>query len=154
LQEGISVIHNGLKNTQLMGRFQLCGDEIPVLLDVGHNPQAVKTLVEHLEENFADKKIHAIFAMMKDKDINTVISLLKDKISDWFIAPLLNTRAASDETMSLCFKQQGIQQVQTGFGSFTETYQAAKQHAQKEDLILIFGSFFLVSEYLADRKIF
>lgn len=146
-------IHSGLKSTRLMGRFQLCDGEIPVLLDVAHNPQAVRTLVEHLNENFAGKKIHAVFAMMKDKDINAVIELIKDKISDWFIAPLTNPRAATEEMMQACFKKQDINQVMMGFTSFNEALTAAKQHAQQDDLILIFGSFFLVSEYLADKKI-
>ena len=146
-------IHQGLKNAQLLGRFQLCEENIPVLLDVAHNPQAVRTLVEHLSENFADKKIHAVFSMMKDKDINCVIELIKDKISDWFIAPLKNSRAATEEMMQACFKKQNINQVAMGFESFNEAYSAAKQHAGQDDLILIFGSFFLVSEYLADKKI-
>jgi dihydrofolate synthase/folylpolyglutamate synthase len=149
-----AAIHSGLKNAHLAGRFQLCAGDIPVLLDVAHNPQAVKTLVEHLNENFADKKIHAVFAMMKDKDINTVIELIKDKISHWFIAPLANPRAASEDMLQTCFKKQNINQVSMGFSSFTEAFTAAKQNAQTDDLILIFGSFFLVSEYLADQKIF
>lgn len=149
-----AAIHHGLQNVQLMGRFQLCCEEnIPVLLDVAHNPQAVRTLVEHLDENFADKKIHAVFAMMKDKDINAVIGLIKDKISDWFIAPLANPRAATKEMMQTCFKQQDVHQVRLDFDSFAGAFAAAKQSAQKDDLILIFGSFFLVSEYLADKKI-
>lgn len=148
-----AAIHYGLRHAQLMGRFQLCiGEEIPVLLDVAHNPQAVRTLVEHLDENFADKKIHAVFAMMKDKDINAVIELIKDKISDWFIAPLANPRAATKEIMQTCFKQQDIHQVMMDFDSFSGAFAAAKQNAQKNDLILIFGSFFLVSEYLADKN--
>ena len=148
-------ICNGLKNAELMGRFQLCEEEgIPVLLDVAHNPQAVKTLVEHLDENFADKQIYAVFAMMKDKDINSVIELIKDKINNWFIAPLTNPRAATEEMLLSCFNQQGINQVSMGFENFTETLKAAKQKAKKDDLILIFGSFFLVSEYLADKEIF
>ena len=157
LQERLPVtetaIHEGLKTARLMGRFQLCAGEIPVLLDVAHNPQAVRTLVEHLNENFADKKIHAVFSMMKDKDINSVIELIQDKISDWFIAPLTNPRAASEEMMQACFKKQNIHQVRMGVKNFTEAYSAAKKTARPDDLILIFGSFFLVSEYLADNKI-
>jgi dihydrofolate synthase / folylpolyglutamate synthase len=149
-----NAIHLGLKNAQLMGRFQLCTEEkTPVLLDVAHNPQAVQTLVEHLDQSFADKKIYAVFAMMKDKDINAVIELIKHRISNWVIAPLANPRAASEEMMQACFKRQNINQVRMGFNSFNEAYVAVKQQAQRDDLILIFGSFFLVSEYLADKNI-
>jgi dihydrofolate synthase/folylpolyglutamate synthase len=148
-------IQQGLKNTQLMGRFQLCTEnEITILLDVAHNPQAVKTLVEHLKQNFADRKIYAVFAMMKDKDINSVIKLMKNQVHHWFVAPLTNLRAATEDTMQTCFETQGVNQVTMGFESFTEALIAAKQNAKKEDLILIFGSFFLVSEYLANKESF
>ena len=62
-------IKQGLKNVQLAGRFQLIDGEIPVLLDVGHNPQAVRTLAEYVTTVFPGKRIHAVFSMMKDKDI-------------------------------------------------------------------------------------
>ena len=54
-------IRIGLKNIQLLGRFQLINDKIPVLLDVGHNPEAVKTLFDYLNMTFPGKRIHADF---------------------------------------------------------------------------------------------
>jgi dihydrofolate synthase/folylpolyglutamate synthase len=145
-------IHQGLKTAHLMGRFQLIKGDIPILLDVGHNPQAVRTLVEHLDQHFADKKIHAVFAMMKDKDISGVIELMKAKVNTWFLAPLANPRAATEEAMQAYFKTHEIKQVKMGFADFMAAFAAAKKAAKQGDLILIFGSFFLVSEYLANKK--
>jgi dihydrofolate synthase / folylpolyglutamate synthase len=146
-------IHHGLENAELKGRFQLCyhGD-IPVLVDVAHNPQAVKTLVAYLDENFAGKKIHAVFAMMKDKDIDSVIELIKAKISDWFIAPLTTSRAADSEMLNNILQQHGISQINSGFENCTAAFQTAAQQATEDDLILIFGSFYLVSDYLAFQE--
>ncbi|NOS87024.1 MAG: bifunctional tetrahydrofolate synthase/dihydrofolate synthase [Methylococcaceae bacterium] len=143
-----SSIRNGLKNTQLLGRFQLISDKIPLLLDVGHNPEAVKTLVDYLAAHFPDKKIHAIFSMMKDKDISTVLQLMNPVVYDWFFAPLGNPRAATETMMQKLFAECGIRRSHFGFSGFKSAYEAATSQAQSDDLLLVFGSFFLVSDCL------
>jgi len=145
-------IRQGLQAIQLKGRFQLIEGDIPVLLDVAHNPQAVTSLLQYLQSDFSDKKIHAVFAMMKDKDITGVIEIIKPVIKDWFIAPLTNSRTASESVMQACFSQSGLNDVNFGFKDFSETYAAAENNAESGDLILVFGSFFLVSEYLANAE--
>jgi len=142
-------IHTGLQNIHLKGRFQFIDADIPVLLDVAHNTQAVSSLVDYLLKNFSDTKIHAVFSMMKDKDITGVIDIIKPVIKHWFIAPLSNPRAASEALMQDCFRDCNVENVTFGYKDFTETYAAAEENSEGSDLILIFGSFYLVSEYLA-----
>lgn len=141
-------IREGLKNTQLLGRFQLINDKIPVLLDVGHNPEAVKTLVDYLSSQFPHKKIHAIFSMMKDKDIASVLEIMNPMVYDWFFAPLANPRAASETVMRGFFARSPVSRVSFGFKDFKQAYNVAKNQAQNDDLLLVFGSFFLVSDCL------
>ena len=141
-------IRIGLKNIQLLGRFQLINDKIPVLLDVGHNPEAVKTLVEYLNMTFPGKRIHAIFSMMKDKDIAGVLEIMNPVVYDWFFAPLANPRAATEPLMREIFSQSSVPRVSFGFTGFAEAFNAAKNQSQENDLLLVFGSFFLVSDCL------
>ncbi len=153
LQERLPVseaaLHSGLQNAYLKGRFQLIPGKIPVLLDVGHNPQAVQTLIEYLQTAYPAVKIHAVFAMMKDKDIASVVSIMHPYVQEWYLAPLQNPRVASEQVMLNHFHQQAINCVHTGFSDFSAAFLAARKQAQPDELILIFGSFFLVSEYLA-----
>jgi dihydrofolate synthase/folylpolyglutamate synthase len=153
LQSVISVtdqaIRSGLQQAELKGRFQFISGDKPVLLDVGHNPQAVQTLVDYLRLSFPLIKIHAVFAMMKDKDIVSVISLMRDYVHEWYLAPLKNPRAASEEVLLNYFLQQQINAVHSGFTDFSSTFTAAQNNAAEGELILVFGSFFLVSEYLS-----
>lgn len=142
-------IHQGLQNIQLKGRFQLIDGDIPVLLDVAHNPQAVRALRNYLDDCFSGKKIHAVFSMMRDKDIKGVIEIIKPIINHWFIAPLSSPRAARMSFMKDCFRQCKLSNVAFVYEDFSEAFSAAEKNAKKGDLILIFGSFFLVSEYLA-----
>jgi len=142
-------IRQGLRSARLQGRFQQIDGAIPVLLDVGHNPQAVQTLIDYLRDYFPKVKIHAVFAMMRDKDIAGVLNMMRDRVAVWYLAPLNNPRAASPEQLETYFQQQGMQNLQSGFADFAEAFVAARQNARPDELILIFGSFFLVSEYLS-----
>jgi dihydrofolate synthase / folylpolyglutamate synthase len=143
-------IRRGLSTVRLPGRFQLLESNIPVLLDVGHNPEAVKTLVEYLTQNFPNKRIHAIFSMMRDKDIAEVLRIMNPVVYDWFFAPLANARAASETLMREMFSKQAMNNVSFGYSGFAEAFAAAKKLANENDLLLVFGSFFLVSDCLAE----
>jgi dihydrofolate synthase/folylpolyglutamate synthase len=143
-------IKQGLEKTQLAGRFQLIDGEIPVLLDVGHNPEAVKTLAEYVAEVFPDKRIHAVFSMMKDKDIAGVLEIMNHVVYDWFFAPLANPRTATESVMREIFSQSSVDRVSFGFAGFGEAFSAAKNQSREGDLLLVFGSFFLVSECLVE----
>lgn len=147
-----TAIQHGLENVQLSGRFQLINGDIPLLLDVGHNPEAVKTLVDYLQSNFSDKRVHAIFSMMKDKDIDSVLNIMKPVITDWFFAPLTNPRAANKDQMQRIFSQNSITQVCFNYTNFAQAYQAAKSQARHGDLLLVFGSFILISDCLIHLK--
>ena len=145
-------ICEGLKNVQLKGRFQFIDDEVPILLDVGHNPQAVKALVNYLTQRFSGKRIHAVFSMMKDKDIAGVIELMKPLVFTWYVSPLKNSRTATRVTMKQVFQQCNMDNVFLEFDDFKTTFSFVKSQVSQDDIIVIFGSFFLVSEFLLARN--
>ena len=142
-------IHQGLQQANLQGRFQLIPGDNPILLDVGHNPQAAQTLVDYLQTYFPAVKIHAVFAMMKDKDIPGVLEKMHTCVAQWYLAPLQNPRAAPDELLNNYFQQLDIKNVNSGYANFAAAFQDARSKALPGEMILIFGSFFLVSEYLS-----
>jgi dihydrofolate synthase/folylpolyglutamate synthase len=145
-------IRKGLQSACLSGRFQLIEGDIPMLLDVGHNPQAVGTLVDYLKHHFAGQRIHAVFSMMRDKDIAGVLEIMKPIIHDWYFAPLTNFRAASESMMREVFANRGVANANFGFSGFLDAFAAAKSQSQKGDLLLVFGSFFLVSDCLLELE--
>lgn len=143
-------IESGLKNTHLTGRFQLIEGDVAILLDVAHNPQAVQVLANYLTSHFNNIKIHAIFAIMKDKDISRILDIMSHLVYNWFISPLKTPRAVTDTVLKKLFVQKNLSNVTFGFQHFRDAFAVAKKNAKKEELILIFGSFFLVSEYLTE----
>ena len=145
-------IRQGLQDVSLKGRFQLIAGDTPVLLDVAHNPQAVSSLLDYLQGTFPETRIVAVFSMMKDKDIKGVVNIIKPVIDQWFIAPISYSRTASELVMRDCFKYCEVDNVSFGYKNFSQAYAEAEINAKEGDLILVFGSFFLVSAFLAQKE--
>ena len=145
----LEAICAGLSGVQLTGRFQVFPGAVPELLDVAHNPQAVRMLAEHLRRAFAGRRVHAVFAVMRDKDIPGIVSGIRDVVGAWYLAPLAMARAATTAELLDVFRAQGVADVHHGFADLREALARVRRAAKPGDLILVFGTFFLVSEYLA-----
>lgn len=147
-----STIQTGLKNAYISGRFQLIKTEnsAPILLDVSHNPHAAQALLDYLNTEFSKLPVYAIFNMMSDKDMQSVVTLMQPKIKHWYISPVNNPRTNKEIDTKNIFKKSNIKHISTGYSNFSSTFQSAKKAADNnQGLLVIFGSFFLVSEYLA-----
>jgi dihydrofolate synthase/folylpolyglutamate synthase len=142
-------IERGLLDVRLPGRFQFFPGPVPVLLDVAHNPQAVRNLVTHLRRYYPYRRCKAVFSVMRDKDIPAMIGILREHMQEWYLAPLRMPRAASPEELKKILHNAGITRVRNGYTDAADAIQAASRDALSGDLLVIFGSFFLVSEYLA-----
>jgi dihydrofolate synthase/folylpolyglutamate synthase len=144
-----AAVRRGLESVTLPGRFHLLPGPVSVLLDVAHNPQAAKMLSRQLRQSFPDRGIRAVFAVMKDKDIHGIVSSLRNQIDHWYLAPLAVTRAASVDQLQAVFSELGLADAVSGFPDAASAVSRARFDARAGDIVLVFGSFFLVSEYLA-----
>jgi dihydrofolate synthase/folylpolyglutamate synthase len=142
-------IRKGLETVKLAGRFHFFAGSVPVLVDVAHNPQAAGILADYLRSRFTGQQIHAVFASMRDKDIAGVLAPLKPLVADWYLAPIALARAATEQELLSMFKEMNIAQVHSGFSFAAEAIAQARQQAAPGDLVLVFGTFPLVAEFLA-----
>ncbi len=149
LPVSLAAIQQGLTGFRLPGRFQYCDGKSVVLLDVAHNPQSARILARHLREHHARQRIRAVFAVMRDKDVAAVIQPLQDQIDTWYLAPLAMERAAPVEHLTQVFDGLATGSVRVGFESAESAFRTALDEAEPLDVVLIFGSFFLVAEFLA-----
>lgn len=142
-------VRAGLTRVRLSGRFQYIPGTVPVLIDVAHNPHAVRALCNHIRQYFPDRRIHAVFSVMRDKDIQGIIHDIKDVIDAWYLAPLRLARAARPEELAVHLENAGAGPVFQGFSDVGDACRVAREGLGPNDLMLVFGSFFLVSDYLA-----
>jgi dihydrofolate synthase/folylpolyglutamate synthase len=129
-------------NTGLYGRWQVIGNNPTTVVDVAHNVAGIQTLLAQIALiNYSH--LHLVFGMVKDKDIDSVLALLPAHATYYF------TKAQIERAIDAHELQQkaGAYSLQGNtYLTVNEAITAAKKQALSTDLIVVFGSVFLVGE--------
>lgn len=141
----MQAIRPGLIETELAGRFQVLPGKPAIVLDVGHNPQAVKVLADNLSSMGFFDRTHAVVGMLNDKDIAGALLPLKGKVDYWHAATLSGVRGTSAETVKGIIAATQLGGEVICYDSPQAAMQAAKGEAGESDRILAFGSFHTVA---------
>lgn len=139
-----------LPKLSLPGRMQcVTYKQRNFLLDVAHNPQATAYLASQIPSSVKPcGQVFAIVAMMQDKDRQGNLRPIIEVVDVWCLAELSNLPRAASCNM-LAQNLAVFQRVPERKGSIADCINWCITHTNKQDLILIFGSFFTVSEALA-----
>ncbi len=132
-------LRRGFLEAKWPGRFTVIGRKPYFLADGAHNEDAAKRLAESLQFYFANKRIVYIMGMFRDKEYEKVIALthgLADQIIT--VAAPGNPRALSSYELAqeVVRYHPGV----TAADSLEEAVEAAYLMAEKEDVIVAFGS--------------
>lgn len=141
----MQAIRPGLIETELAGRFQVLPGKPAIVLDVGHNPQAVKVLADNLSGMGFFNATHAVLGMLSDKDIVGALLPLKGKVDVWHVATLGGPRGTTAEKLAGIIAAADLGGEVVCHASPAEAMQAAKGAAAESDRILAFGSFYTVA---------
>ncbi len=139
-------IEDALKNvkplTNMIGRWEILGLEPLVIADSGHNQAGVQNTMLQLQRQ-SYHNLHIIWGMVKDKERSTILELLPKGGLYYFATP--NVPRGLEATI--------LQQEATQFGLEGEVFESvqialntALLDADKEDVIFIGGSTFVVAE--------
>ncbi|MEC7865819.1 MAG: Mur ligase family protein [Pseudomonadota bacterium] len=137
-----------LDRTHLRGRCELIDGRF--LLDVSHNASSAEYLNAFIQRNFSKEiKITAVLGVMEDKDVNSIIKPFAEKVDKWFLtSPNLQRSMRTDE-LKAHLKLLGDLNSEVRISEIDNVKQAclqAHQETSKVGLILVFGSFYTVSE--------
>lgn len=141
----MQAIRPGLIETELAGRFQVIPGVPAIVLDVGHNPQAVKVLADNISSMGFFERTHAVVGMLNDKDIAGALAPLKGRVDFWYTATLGGPRGSSAEALAAIIAAAGLGGEVICHASPELAMQAAKGAATDSDRILAFGSFYTVA---------
>lgn len=135
-----------LKSASMPGRMQIIRTEPQVVIDVGHNPQAVRAMQSWLDKQTFDQ-LHLVAGMLKDKSIAATLNAFRPGDTRWYFGSTHGPRGAAAQTL---YDQLDIsQQPQAScYNTVTSAYQHAFAEANDNDLILVFGSFLTVADVL------
>jgi len=105
-----AAIETGLTDVRLAGRFEtVLRTPVPVVIDVGHNPQAAEVLARNIAATKRPgERTFAVFGMLADKDMQGVASILRSSFDEWYIASLTGPRAATAEQLREAMLAAGI----------------------------------------------
>ncbi len=139
-------IHKGLqqvkKLTGLHGRWETIHNSPAVILDVAHNQDGIRQLVQQIEVT-DHSELHIILGMVKDKEVEKVLDLLPRNAVYYFtkahIPRALSEKALAEKANKLGLNGNEWPDVNTAL-------KAAIDHADPRDLIVVCGSVFLVGE--------
>lgn len=141
----MQAIRPGLIETELVGRFQVLPGKPAIVLDVGHNPQAITVLADNLADMGFFERTHAVVGMLNDKDIEGALMPLKGKVDYWYTATLTGVRGTNSETLAAIIERAQLGGEVICHASPAAAIQVAKGRAAESDRILVFGSFHTVA---------
>ena len=128
--------------TGLHGRWEVIHEKPLVVLDVAHNEDGIRQLVNQINKS-KFQELHIIFGMVKDKDPNKVLNQLPPKAKYYFTKADI-PRALPEE--ELLRKANQYQLIGSAFPNVNKALKAAFNNASEEDLIIVCGSVFVVGE--------
>lgn len=168
-----TVVADALRKVELAGRFQTIHNGPLVIVDVAHNQQAARMLASQLAAMDSDQNgsTHAVIAMLADKDIEAVIEAVADQVDHWCLAGLdaiprgLDASALAERLLA----SKGLQEIALDSklevelaknqctiispdvmvaDTVAHACQAVLDMAEAHDRIIVFGSFYTVTEAL------
>ena len=151
-ETGLSEIKSGLAkievNTGYKYRLQKISDNPQIVLDVSHNADGLRKLKESIKL-FRYRKLIIIFGMMFDKEIGKCINEL-EKLNGFMIFTKPDYKRAGKPEDFAAHLSNGKSFVIKE--NVQDSYKHAKAISKKDDLILVTGSFFMVSDFLKFYK--
>ncbi|WP_312483909.1 bifunctional tetrahydrofolate synthase/dihydrofolate synthase [Stutzerimonas nitrititolerans] len=144
-------VADALLQTRVTGRLdrrtlRSKGQNVPLLLDVGHNPHAASYLAESLAARPPAGRRLAVFGLLADKDLDGILDVLLPRVDDWAVAPLATPRSAPAGDLHEALLRRGASvSIHAGVAQALEAQLA---RAEEGDEILLFGSFYCVAEAL------
>ncbi|MDP0332503.1 bifunctional tetrahydrofolate synthase/dihydrofolate synthase [Glaesserella parasuis] len=154
------ILVQAVAEAQMTARFQLLGEQdfatfsqnrplAQVIIDVGHNPHAARYLADRLAEWIQpNRKIYAVFSALVDKDLSGIVEPLEELIDEWHCAGLQGYRGQSGTEVKSKLLTALPNAKAVAYENVIEASQVLFETANEQDIILVFGSFHTVADFV------
>lgn len=148
-------IRSALSAVHVPGRLQRISECPRTLVDVGHNPQAARALAAWLDAQPKGGRVFAVYGALADKDVAGVVQAMAPGIDRWFLAGLDRDtpRGLSAEALSSTLADVLPEAAASAYPGVAEAWAAARDMAADDDIVLLFGSFFVASAALTRCRV-
>jgi dihydrofolate synthase / folylpolyglutamate synthase len=139
-------IKEGIRDTRLNGRIQILSKEPYIIADVAHNEEATINLYDFFSTSKQSGKVFAIFSILDNKDIEKVLKPFIGIVDEWFISEIDNSRAQKINIIISTLEKYNKKVIINKADNLKQAYKNAYKKCSLNDNIIIYGSFFTVSE--------
>jgi dihydrofolate synthase/folylpolyglutamate synthase len=144
---GKQAVKNGLKKVSWPGRGQIISNNPLILLDGAHNPAGIRALCKSIKKYFPSKKTIFILGMLKRKNLVEILKELKSTAS-LIIAVQLNTSEKAFSPQEICLQANKLNIPCEAQPNVLTALDYAKIRKEKNKLICVTGSLYLVGEII------
>lgn len=130
--------------TRFQGRWQVLAESPTILADSAHNEAGLRSAFERIL-NLKFRCLHIVTGFVNDKDVKGVLPLFPRAARYYFAKADIPRGLPADELRERAAAQ-GLQG--SAYASVRRALAAAKRAAEKDDLIVVIGSIFVVAEIL------
>ncbi len=133
-----------IKNTGLLGRWQVLSFKPKVICDTAHNKEGLMQVLSQLQAE-TYKTMHIVLGTVDDKDLDLIFPLFPKEAIYYFCKPNVPRGLNASD-----LKERAAQYNLYGksYFSVTDAYKTALEAAKSDDLVFVGGSTFVVAEVL------
>lgn len=142
-------MRDGVGSLSLPGRMEVIARSPEVLVDVAHNLDAARALIEHLT-TLPVKKTAFVVGMMGDKDIKGFLKSLDLEGEGIFLTGLDVPRAANVDRLSK--EAAGLKTPVKAFKTMAEALSSAKDFVGEDGRVVVTGSFYTVEAAVKELR--
>ncbi len=132
------------KVTGLQGRWQILGYNPLLVCDVAHNAEGIAEVVKQIGQT-PHKDLHMVLGFVSDKDITGILNQLPAGATYYFASADI-PRALDERELARYAAEFGLQG--SAYSSVEKAFDTAVNRAERNDLVFIGGSTFVVAEIL------
>jgi dihydrofolate synthase / folylpolyglutamate synthase len=134
---------NVKKLTGMQGRWDVLQNNPTIIADVAHNKDGIHLIIQQLQQNYSNCTFHFVIGFVNDKDVESVLSLFP-KNAQYYFTNAHIPRAMPMQELQTKANAKGLHG--EIFDDVNDAISTAKNIAKNTDVILICGSFFIISE--------
>jgi dihydrofolate synthase/folylpolyglutamate synthase len=135
----------GLNDVSLTGRMEMICDDPRIMIDAAHNAASIRALIHAIGQNIPYDSMVMIFGCNSDKDVKGMLNELRYGADKVVFTRSNSAKAMSPEDLAEMYTEMCGKMCQTAT-ALGEALRLAKSAVDKEDLICITGSFYLIGE--------
>jgi len=132
------------------GRFEVLGENPPVVLDGAHTPESVLLLLESLAEAFPRRRLVVVFAAQAEKDLEGMLRRLAPRADSVVATSLPPPRGATAERIGMLSRRLGMRVEEEP--EPLQAFDRGLALVGPDGLLLVTGSLHLVGAIRAARR--